>query len=579
MFGFKPKRTIAAVITTILKDETMLKCISSFDKYNVVIYLLDQGDITPEKEIIYQELEKKGHHIYRIKQDCGLSAARNWLIERVTEPYVFISDDDVELVSNPYKMLSHFNRDRTVGIVGGQLWNVGRGFEHNYNYALEIKNGNLYMYKSDHTDLVLNFFIANRDIFQEVKWDENLKMVEHVDFFLQLKQLNKWKVVFDKKLYGKHYSTHFRSDEYRKQRKKQCSAYLKMYKEKWGFKSEIRIDNVNYLDKKTQKMKKIEVGIESDFNKIITVINELKIKSFLYGGSLLSCIRDKRFQVYKNIDFGIVKNSENDISNILINKLQENNFTLVKKSKNIIIFKAPCGLEINFFIFYELPNQYYHNRMGGFCHFPKECLDNLNSKVVLKKKVPIPNQPAMFLQVLYGKDWETPNPYFKKPNHFNCWTNCLDISEEYFNEILQRKSLRKVEIVDVNFGNILDMDIYDILREINYYLDKLGKKPVLSKTTCLQVVVNHKLEGSKLELSCGKLKLHEIEFLESKGYKYNDTVSKLTKGAFTIQLEYRFNRKTKPVVLANETYSIPLPVIPYLQNLYGKNWQEKGKIE
>jgi len=40
-------------------------------------------------------------------------------------------------------------------------------------------------------------------------------MCEHTAFFLELKKLNKWKVIYDKNLYGNHYSYEFRTKEFR----------------------------------------------------------------------------------------------------------------------------------------------------------------------------------------------------------------------------------------------------------------------------------------------------------------------------------------------------------------------------
>jgi len=45
-----------------------------------------------------------------------------------------------------------------------------------------------------YADQVVNFFLAKRDIFEEVKWDNRIKVEwEHIDFFLSLKKTS-WKV-------------------------------------------------------------------------------------------------------------------------------------------------------------------------------------------------------------------------------------------------------------------------------------------------------------------------------------------------------------------------------------------------
>ena len=45
------------------------------------------------------------------------------------------------------------------------------------------------------TGCCLNFMLVRRELFNDVIWDEDLKLVEHVDFFLRVAK-TKWKVLF-----------------------------------------------------------------------------------------------------------------------------------------------------------------------------------------------------------------------------------------------------------------------------------------------------------------------------------------------------------------------------------------------
>lgn len=229
-----PNKPIAAVITTIKKDDFLRKCLSSFDRFNTVIYLLDQGKITPEKETLYKDLKAKGHHIFCIEKDIGLSAARNFLVQQVKEPYLMISDDDIELQSNPYILLDHFNRNENLGILGGLLIAKAKNVEQHYEYSLEIKHKTLYLRKADKIDLVLNFFIARTALFSDILWDEQLQMVEHTDFFLRLKQLNKWEVNYDRQLKGLHYSYELRPLSYQAFRSSKIKPCIKLFNKKWN---------------------------------------------------------------------------------------------------------------------------------------------------------------------------------------------------------------------------------------------------------------------------------------------------------------------------------------------------------
>ena len=237
---------IAIIVTTIKRDEMMMKCVSSHLDKNITTYLLDQGEITLTKKRFYKELENRGNHIYCISKDFGIPGARKFLVEKVTEPFVLVADDDIELISNPNEILYHFNENSKLGIVGGCCINKAKNdIEQHYEYALEIKNQILYLKNSKKIDLVLNFFVARRELFNDIQWDERLKLMEHLDFFLQLKELDKWDIIYDKELLSNHYSYGLRPSNYSVIRRnpktlRQCQEilykkwnYFRMERDKW----------------------------------------------------------------------------------------------------------------------------------------------------------------------------------------------------------------------------------------------------------------------------------------------------------------------------------------------------------
>jgi glycosyltransferase involved in cell wall biosynthesis len=233
---------IAIIMATIMRDEIMMKCLPSFLDKNLTLYLLEQGKMTDTKTELYEDLIKQGHHIYIINKNLGISGARNYLLDKIeNESFVMICDDDVELQSNPNDILYHFDNPK-IGIIGGLLINMEKRIEQHYEYVIEIKN-NIYYMKipepGENIDLVLNFFVARKELFDDIRWDNNLHLVEHSDFFLILKQLNKWIVTYDRNLLGHHYSYAFRPPEYNKIRKAPAK-YTAMFWAKWGINKQKR---------------------------------------------------------------------------------------------------------------------------------------------------------------------------------------------------------------------------------------------------------------------------------------------------------------------------------------------------
>jgi hypothetical protein len=287
-------RTIAILIPTFLRDERLMKSVDSIlkrcDRDNtfrkwVRIYVADQGhkEWSETKTEFYKKLEKGGHKVYKTPFNSGLSYNRNYLVEKSVEPYVMIVDDDFEFTANTDlgAFLEILNHRENNGIVGGNIENrppyhADLVFEEKERgrYLFRIQKLNeaqkVHVYNTTkkhkeliyfYTDIVLNFFLAKREVLEEIPLDNDLKLVEHTDHFLRIKQSNKWKVCHYPNTTCKHITSSV-SKEYKSFRSN--PEYTKMFLDKWGLKDEahfIRVyeKNINDIACKEPDYKKIKV--------------------------------------------------------------------------------------------------------------------------------------------------------------------------------------------------------------------------------------------------------------------------------------------------------------------------------
>lgn len=257
-------REIAIVVNTFMRDEALKAFIKSVeaiypnDWYK--FYIADQGFTNIEKDKYYNTLKQKGHFVTYLPFNCGLSFARNYLVSRVIEPFIFIVDDDFEFTNktNPSNFIRILLHDPSIGVVGGQLEN-----HENYTYNLELNKtqGSLHYCpvnkktinytRSTHlqtsipyflSDIVLNFALFRTEVFKDIKWDDQLKLSEHTDFYLRFKN-TLWKVSFTDAVTAIHKKD--RHDEiYRKLRGETNSDLGKnLFLKKWGLKE----GNVFYI--------------------------------------------------------------------------------------------------------------------------------------------------------------------------------------------------------------------------------------------------------------------------------------------------------------------------------------------
>lgn len=209
------KKEIAIGIKTFLRENALFKTLDAIEKhfkFPYRLYIADDGSISPEKQYVYQHLETQGHEIINLPFNSGISVGRNQIVKRVKEDYLLIMDDDIIIqnymsIENMKKVLDG-NED--IGLCSGMLVAENGDYMTNINYQkglrFEINKGLLFrypsvkkLYKTDgalfvYADQVVNFFLAKMKLFDDVKWDDRIKVEwEHLDFFLQLKN-TKWKV-------------------------------------------------------------------------------------------------------------------------------------------------------------------------------------------------------------------------------------------------------------------------------------------------------------------------------------------------------------------------------------------------
>jgi len=212
------------IITTFERYDLLEKLLVSIRKYYPTskIIICDDSikftvdmNITVDSNIFY----------VRTVEDIGLSAKRNILVSYTDKSYILLLEDDFEFTDNTKieKMLEIMKRE-DADIVGGKVINWDGQeihFEHrfarDYNTLMEVED-----FKKP--DAVLNFALFNRRVFEKCLWDEELKLAEHNDFYLRLKQFNP-KIIYAPEISIKHNKN---NDLNYKQYRSRANEFLKI---------------------------------------------------------------------------------------------------------------------------------------------------------------------------------------------------------------------------------------------------------------------------------------------------------------------------------------------------------------
>lgn len=123
--------------------------------------------------------------------DIGLSAGRNRLLDMGDSPVVVFTDDDhiITKQTRLAELVEKLDRYPDLDLLSG-MSNTEEGprMLASRDRVMRIFSGaNRWHDKIARCDYVGNCFVAYRDILQAIRWDEELKVEEHWDFFWRAK--------------------------------------------------------------------------------------------------------------------------------------------------------------------------------------------------------------------------------------------------------------------------------------------------------------------------------------------------------------------------------------------------------
>lgn len=196
-------------ITTFKRPETVKRLLYSIAEFYPManIYIADQNEKFDRE--FYKKIRsdlfdiglQKRPSVEHLPYDCGLSYARNHLVRTTPNPYKLILDDDFVFTKETdigkfVRLMESFPK---AGIIGGRVQQLGHDLH--FEFTPEIINKTIVHVTEPHnwknqsgiryrkTGCVLNFALMRKDLFNYITWDQDLKVTEHMDFYLRMKKV------------------------------------------------------------------------------------------------------------------------------------------------------------------------------------------------------------------------------------------------------------------------------------------------------------------------------------------------------------------------------------------------------
>jgi len=194
---------IAIIFTTFLRNGLAMDTIASILGNWRDDYVLLVADQNRPGAYLFEKPDDKINY-YQLPFDCGLSYARNFLVQKAKEmgcEFCLVTADSIafekQLDLDPIK--NFLRRCDNRGLVGFNLegrakweWNFGGLDAHNFILTVpkeQIVGVNINYVK---VDLCKNFYLAKTEMLVEIPWDNDLKVAEHEDWAWRVKQNGKY---------------------------------------------------------------------------------------------------------------------------------------------------------------------------------------------------------------------------------------------------------------------------------------------------------------------------------------------------------------------------------------------------
>ena len=214
-------------ITTFDRPAHLARCVESILRFYPAaeIVVADNGRERPKLPA--------GVRVVTLPYDAGLSASRNAVIDASDTEFVLIMEDDM-LFTDETRLESFvevLRADPEIGLVAGTLLEPNDPGPIRRLFVFDLFRDRLWVRPASSAplrqaeggtlyrvgDMVPNFFLARREFLNDHRWNDRLKLGEHLIYFWEVHQARRWRVAHTDAARIVH-DRENRPDEYRRMR-------------------------------------------------------------------------------------------------------------------------------------------------------------------------------------------------------------------------------------------------------------------------------------------------------------------------------------------------------------------------
>jgi len=261
---------IAVGTKVFMRTQKLQRLLESIEQTPIErVYVADGGEITPEKEQLYDREFDFDLHLIDLEYDAGLGKGRKEIVEQLDEEkYLLIVDSDNEVPRNVTVLADQLEELPEVGGIAGSMVEPKKG--RLYQSAKDLReDGNTLVASADINEKEIqmvsgypfvefqylpNITMFRKEAVEEYCWDPKYKIgKEHMDFFVGHWKKTNWKFGVCPAVLFNHYpggSAEYQSNRDSTKKHEQGERY---FYDKWGYERVRRIQSYWYDTESVQR--------------------------------------------------------------------------------------------------------------------------------------------------------------------------------------------------------------------------------------------------------------------------------------------------------------------------------------
>jgi hypothetical protein len=236
--------SIACGVPVFSRTDALKQFLDSVPAYVTTVYIADNGH-TEDRQHLYQRDWAFDLDVLDLEYDAGIAACRYAITEAVTEPYLFMGDNDMEFVDSGDLRRLRSILESNPGLGGACGWLLEEGTVRAGARNLHEHGGKLFKDVTQEPEIegdelpfarfefVPQAGVFRTEIYDDYTYDPAVGSSEHGDFILGHRELTEWEFASTPAVLVKH--NRWVDPEYRESDRGSGRLDRTLIEDKWGY--------------------------------------------------------------------------------------------------------------------------------------------------------------------------------------------------------------------------------------------------------------------------------------------------------------------------------------------------------